>query len=137
LDSVASYHAAADRSWLSGFDTAAPAAGRDAVHRTRDGTELPAAGAGTLATEKFQLPDVLHIPGLVSGTVLVSVQLLARLGYLVMFGAGQCLVMDRSAGKLVGQGRLQQDNGLYCLDFLKIPLDAAATPAEGTDSNIV
>lgn len=56
-----------------------------------------------------------------------------------MFGGGQCLVMDRSAGKLVGQGRLQDDDGLYRLNFLKVPLDAAAAAAaaEGTDSNVV
>jgi hypothetical protein len=77
-----------------------------AAHRTRDGKELPAAGAGTLATEKFRLSGVLYFPGILTGTVLVSVKQLAGSGYLVMFGAGRCVVMDRGGGKLVGEGRL-------------------------------
>jgi hypothetical protein len=86
-----------------------------------------------LATEKFRLSGVLYFPGILTGTVLVSVQQLAGSGYLVMFGAGRCVVMDRGGGKLVGEGRLQEDNGLYRLDFLNIPLDNAAAAAGGTD----
>lgn len=116
LDSGASCHATSDKSLLSNLTAAAP-------------EDLPVAEVGTVASEKFQLPGVLHAPSLAPGTVRVSVQLLAAWGYLVLFGGGGCLVMERSGGKLVGQGRLQEDDGLYRLEFLKIPLDAAPADA--------
>jgi hypothetical protein len=122
LDSVASCHAAADRWCLSDFDAASPGDGA-AVHRTRDGRELPIAGSGSVARGNFQVPGVRYVPGLLAGTILISVPQLAAWGYIVMFGGGKCVVMDRSGGKPVGQGFLQEDDGFYRLQFLKISLD--------------
>jgi hypothetical protein len=122
LDSVASCHATADRRCISGFDAASPGDGA-AVHRTRDGRELPITGSGSVASGNFQVPAVRYVPGLLSGTILISVQQLAAWGYGVMFVGGKCLVKDRKSDKLLGQGFLQEDDGVYRLEFLRIPLD--------------
>lgn len=136
LDSGASHHIASDGSLFHGpLDDAAAAKSHPAAIRGIDGTALPIAGAGTVqVSEKFYLPDVLFVPGLQPGKILVSVAKLTTLGYEVQFGGGQCRVMNRTGDKPVGQGPLQRDDGFYYrLDFLKIPPDDEAA-ADGTDS---
>lgn len=136
LDSGASYHVTSDKWLFRRLDITAAPESRLTTVRRADGALLPVAGTGTVASENFHLPDVLYIPGLMPGKILVSVSQLADLGYYVMFGGGQCRVMDRTGDKLVGQGPLQRDDGFYYrLEFLKIPLEEAA--ADGTDSKVV
>lgn len=85
---------------------------------------MTVAGAGTISCGNFHISNVLYVPGLRGGLNLVSVQQLAE-DYLVMFGGGQCSVKDWSSGKIVGKGRMHEDDGLYHLEFLKIPIDNA------------
>lgn len=126
LDSGAACHVAGDKSLFSpsSFRTVAAA---DACYPARDGRRLAVAGVGTVAWGSFQLSDVLYVPGLLAGVVLVSVPQLAERGYLVAFGGGQCYVQDRSAGKIVGKGRLHGDDALYQLDYLNIPPEPDTT----------
>lgn len=119
LDSGASLHAVGDKSSLSEFTTRVPA-GMTTTYHARDGRKLTVAGVGTISCDNFHLSDVLYVPGLRAGVVLVSVQQLAGRGYLAMFGGGRCSVKDPSSGEIVGKGRLH-DDGLYHLDeFLNI-----------------
>ncbi|RCV39548.1 hypothetical protein SETIT_8G233400v2 [Setaria italica] len=136
LDSGASVHVVGDSSLLSSFRTITAAAA--AAYRARDGRQLVVAGVGTISQGTFQLSDVLHVPGLPVGVVLVSVTQLAERGYLVMFGGGRCHVKDQSTGNMVGNGRLHSQDGLYHLEFLKIPPDTTDTtaPLRSTPSSL-
>ncbi|KAL6653710.1 hypothetical protein ACP70R_008634 [Stipagrostis hirtigluma subsp. patula] len=125
LDTGATNHVTGDKDLFLTFRTGSPE-GDTAVYRAPDGWALPVAGAGTIDCERFQLSGVLYVPQLETRVTLVSVQQLAGCGYLVMFGGGQCYVKDRSSGSLVGKGRLHDDDGLYHLEFLRIPAAAAA-----------
>lgn len=131
LDSGASRHVAGDKSLFSSpVRTIALSDSIAAAYRTRDGRHLAVAGVGTISHQSnFQLPDVLYVPDIRTGVVLVSVPQLAERGYLVMLGAGQCHVKDQSSGKMVGKGRLHDQDGLYHLEFLNIPADTMDSTA--------
>lgn len=116
LDSGAILHAVGGKSSLSEFTAKVPA-GMATTYQARDGRQLTIAGVGTISCDNFHLSDVLYVPGLRAGVVLVSVQQLVGRGYLTMFGGGRCSVKDPSSGEIVGKGRLH-DDGLYHLDFL-------------------
>ncbi|TKW02429.1 hypothetical protein SEVIR_8G243700v4 [Setaria viridis] len=126
LDSGASVHAVGNFSLLSSFRKITAAA---TSYRARDGRQLVVAGTGTISRGSFQLSDVLYVPDLRAGVALVSVLQLAERGYLVMFGGGRCHVKDQSTGNMVGNGRLHSQDGLYHLEFLKIPPDTTDTTA--------
>ncbi|KAL6653711.1 hypothetical protein ACP70R_008635 [Stipagrostis hirtigluma subsp. patula] len=132
MDSAATNHVTSDRVLSSMFRIGAPDGSGAAVYHAPDGRALPVASAGTIDCESFQLSGVLYVPELGTGITMVSVQQLAGRGYLVMFGGGQCYVKDRSSGSLVGKGRFHDDDGLYHLEFLRIP--AAATAVAGAGS---
>ncbi|CAD6252684.1 unnamed protein product [Miscanthus lutarioriparius] len=128
LDSRAACHVASNVSVFSSssssssFTAVAPAASSAAAtYLAHDGTQLTVAGVGTVSCDNFHLTDVLYVPGMRTGVNLVSVQQLAERDYLVMFGGDQCSVRERSSGKIVGKGRMHDDDGLYHLDFLTIP----------------
>lgn len=121
LDSGASMHATGNLGLLSEF-TRAPGSSSAAVYHTRDGKDLRIAGVGTIACDKFHLPHVHYVPELGSRFTLASVQLLAGCDYLVMFCGGWCYVKKRNNGSLVGRGRMHDEDGLYHLEYLRIPL---------------
>lgn len=127
LDSRASRHVAGDKSLFSSpVRTITPSDSIAAAYRARDGRQLAVAGVGTISHHRgFQLQDVLYVPDIRTGVVLVSVPQLAERGYLVMLGGGQCHVKDQSSGKMVGKGRLHDQDGLYHLEFLNIPPNTA------------
>ncbi|PUZ45817.1 hypothetical protein GQ55_8G254600 [Panicum hallii var. hallii] len=128
LDSGAACHVAGDKSLFSPSSFRTVAAAAAACYRARDGRRLAVAGVGTVSWGSFQLPDVLYVPGLLAGVVLVSVPQLAERGYLVAFGGGQCYVQDRNARKTLGKGRLHGDAAaLYHLEYLKIPPEPETT----------
>lgn len=131
LDSGASYHLVGNFSILSSF-TAFAAGAAAPTYLARDGRRLAVAGVGTISWGSFHLSDVLYVPGLPAGVVLVSVTQLAERGYLVMFGGGRCHVKEQITGELVGNGRLHSENGVYQLQFLKIPPDTTDTTAPDT-----
>ncbi|CAM0145548.1 unnamed protein product [Urochloa decumbens] len=87
--------------------------------RTRAGTHLPVAAVGTLATASFRIADVRHVPGL--RRTVVSVRQLTRQGLAVNFGAESCSVKDPTTGTVVGEGRLQEEDGFYHLQYLRVP----------------
>nr|BBF89245.1 hypothetical protein [Oryza barthii]BBF89475.1 hypothetical protein [Oryza glaberrima]BBF89487.1 hypothetical protein [Oryza glaberrima] len=100
------------------------------VYRARNGAKLPVAGVGTIACANFRIPNVSYVPGLRSGSyTIISVQQLAQSGYLVMFCGGCCYVKDHSDGSLVAKGRMHHDDGLYHLDYLRIPDDGVVKSA--------
>lgn len=126
LDSRAACHVASNVSVFSSssftaMTTTLAASSAAATYLAYDGTRLAVAGVGTVSCDNFHLTDVLYVPGMRAGLNLVSVQQLAERDYLVMFGGGQCSVRERSTGKIVGKGRMHDDDGLYHLDFLTIP----------------
>ncbi|OEL27125.1 hypothetical protein BAE44_0011858 [Dichanthelium oligosanthes] len=128
LDSGASCHVAGDGSLFSSPATTITQEGSAAAaaYQACDGRRLAVAGVGTICFKDFHLPNVLYVPDLRTLVIRVSVQQLAEeLDYLVMFGGGQCHVKDRTSGKIVGKGRLHDDDALYHLEFLKIPPDTA------------
>ncbi|KAF8652310.1 hypothetical protein HU200_014326 [Digitaria exilis] len=122
MDSGASCHVTGDKSLFSSpVRPISPAGCMVTAYRARDGRQLPIGGVGPISCNgNFQLPDVMYVPDLRTGVILVSVPQLAELGYLVMFGGGQCHVKDQSSGKMVGNGWLDNQDGLYHLRFLKI-----------------
>ena len=125
LDSGASNHVISDISVLKSvrmFIT--PSAYRV---RTRDGRQLQVAGVGTIHLDSFHISDVLYVPGFRAGVILVSVSKLGERGYVVAFGRGQCHVQDQSTGDVVGKGQLHNQDGLYHLEYLKIPPDTSET----------
>ncbi|CAL4982670.1 unnamed protein product [Urochloa decumbens] len=87
--------------------------------RTRAGTHLPVAAVGTLTTASFRIADVRHVPGL--RCTVVSVRQLTRQGLAVTFGAESCSVKDPATGAVVGEGRLQEEDGFYHLQYLRVP----------------
>ncbi|PUZ45809.1 hypothetical protein GQ55_8G254400 [Panicum hallii var. hallii] len=121
LDSGATNHAVGDISLLSSFRVVTPSGIASAYIRIRDGRQLPVAGVGTICRDGFHLPDVLYVPGFCAGVILVSVSKLSERGYIIMFGRGQCHVQDQSSGDVVGKGQLRGEDGLYHLEYLKIP----------------
>ncbi|CAN6373531.1 unnamed protein product [Urochloa humidicola] len=128
LDSGAACHVAGDKSFFSSplrLATATPA-GSAATYQARDGRQLAVAGFGTIDWGSFHLSDVLYVPDLPAGVMLVSVPKLTQHGYLVGFGAGQCYVQEQGSGKIVGKGRLLEEDALYHLEFLKISSDTSA-----------
>ncbi|CAN6226669.1 unnamed protein product [Urochloa humidicola] len=84
-----------------------------------DGTSMPVCGRGNVVTDAVVLPDVYYVPGLC--TNLVSVGQLAGLDYSVGFGRGNCIVSSPD-GTVVGGAHARGD-GLYEVDFLRVPLD--------------
>ncbi|CAO2150167.1 unnamed protein product [Urochloa humidicola] len=84
-----------------------------------DGTPMPVCGRGNVVTDAVVLPDVYYVPGLC--TNLVSVGQLAGLDYSVGFGRGTCIVSSPD-GTVVGGAHARGD-GLYEVDFLRVPLD--------------
>lgn len=127
LDSGARYHVTGVKTLLSEFTVGTldpDGSATTAFYHARDGRVLPVAGVGTLACDNFHLSNVLFVPGLGTGVTpvagLVSLRQLAERDCLVIFGGGRCYVKDQSSGKLVGQGRLHEDDGLYHLQFLRI-----------------
>ncbi|KAG2559277.1 hypothetical protein PVAP13_8NG312731 [Panicum virgatum] len=129
VDSGASMHVVGDISILTSVRMVTPPSGIDGRKvRMRDGRQLPIAGVGTIDRDAFHLSDVLYVPGFDAGVILVSVSKLGDRGYTVMLGRGQCLVQDPSSGDVVGKGQLHDEDGLYHLEYLKIPPDTS----EGT-----
>ncbi|KAL6907811.1 hypothetical protein ACP4OV_001981 [Aristida adscensionis] len=92
--------------------------GGAAALRASLGEAVPALAVGRIDTPRFAVPDVYHVPRLGRGQTLISVSYLARRGLVVAFG-DSCSVRERSTGHVVGEGRME--NGLYCLDYLKLP----------------
>ncbi|CAL4982668.1 unnamed protein product [Urochloa decumbens] len=130
LDSGATHHVAGDMSlFLSPIRTLTPAGSAAATHRARDGRRLAVVGVGTISSDGFHLSDVLCVPELPTGVILVSVPRLAERGYLVTFGGGQCCVQDQSSGEILGKGRLHGDDALYHLEYLNIPSDKTDSTA--------
>lgn len=125
LDSGAACHVVSDVSLFSSSFPVATPAGSAAAYQAHDGSAHTVAGVGTISCQNFRIPDVLCVPDLRTGLNRVSVQQLAERDYLVMFGSGQCSVIEQSSGKIVGKGQLHGDDGLYHLEFLKIPPDNA------------
>jgi hypothetical protein len=123
LDSGATSHVVGDVSLLSpsfrSRTTATPAGTAAAPYQAHDGRVLTVAGVGTISWGNFHIPNVLWVPDLRTELNLVSVQQLAECDYLVMFGGGQCSVMERASGKIVGKGTLHADDG--SCKFLHIP----------------
>ncbi|KAK8448198.1 hypothetical protein SEVIR_8G243100v4 [Setaria viridis] len=70
------------------------------------------------------LPDVRYVPGL--GVNVVSVALLDAMDYDVLFSMHGCLVKERLGGEVVGKATLL--DGLYMVDYLRIPLDRSCLP---------
>ncbi|CAN6226675.1 unnamed protein product [Urochloa humidicola] len=142
LDSGAPSHVTGDKHpFLStAFAPAVAPAGSSAAaaaYEARDGRVLTVAGVGTVTCDNFHVSNVLYVPGLQTGVILVSVQQLAERDYLVMFGSGRCFVRDRSSGKIIGKGRLHDDDGLYHLEFLKILPDATDATSQHSPTLLV
>ncbi|CAO1940385.1 unnamed protein product [Urochloa humidicola] len=130
LDSGATHHVAGDMSlFTSPIRTLNPAGSAAAIYQARDGRLLAVIGVGTVSLDGFHLTDVLCVPELPAGVILVSVPRLAERGYLVAFGSGQCYVQDQSSGEILGKGRLHGDDALYHLEYLKIPSDKTDSTA--------
>lgn len=124
LDSGANMHATPSSGLFSTVHI--DDSGTGLLHHARNGSDLHIAAIGTISCGKFHLPDVRYVPDLGSAgssttTVVVSVQQLAGSGYLIMFGGGCCYVKGRSDGSLVGRGHMHDDDGLYHLEYLRIP----------------
>jgi hypothetical protein len=102
------------------------------TYEAHDGRVLSVASVDTVSCENFRIPNARCVPDLCTGLNLVSVQQLAECGYLVVFGSGQCSVMEQSSGKIVGKGRLHADDGLYHLEFLDTPHDKACEDSTPT-----
>ncbi|CAD6255767.1 unnamed protein product [Miscanthus lutarioriparius] len=127
LDSRATSHVVGDVSLFSpSFRSRTPtttAGSPAAAYQAHDGRVLTVAGVGTVSCDNHRVAYARCVPDLCTGLNLVSVQQLADCGYLVMFGGGQCSVMEQSSGKITGKGRLHADDSLYHLEFLDIPHD--------------
>ncbi|CAN6226662.1 unnamed protein product [Urochloa humidicola] len=117
LDSGATVSATGSAACLS--DLRAPTEQEEEAFPTRAGGNLPVAGVGTLTTPRFSIPEVRHVPGL--GRTLVSVRQLTRRGLAVTFGAESCSVKDPATGAVIGEGRLQEEDGFYHLQYLRVP----------------
>lgn len=129
LDSGVAFHATSNLEIFSPDVDDRGAAGDCAPFHRRDGTVLRVAGVGTVEScdKNFRLPGVRYVPQLGPGVTLVSVQQLAASGFLLMFCGAFCYVTDvDNGGRIVGKGRLSEDNGFYHLDFLRVPECAAA-----------
>lgn len=121
LDSGATVHATSDRGLLHGSRDLGPG---DAPSLTRrDGEILWAILVGLVQLgTSFYLAEVHYFPGLPPASTLVSVHQLTRRGFSVMFCGADCFVRDRSTGAVVGKGQLQDEDGFYHLDYLRIPI---------------
>ncbi|CAO2142776.1 unnamed protein product [Urochloa humidicola] len=119
LDSGATVSATGSAACLS--DLRAPTGEEEAAFRTRAGADLPIAAVGTLTTPRFSIPEVRHVPDLGHGRTLVSVRQLAHRGLSVTFGDESCSVKDPATGAVVGEGRLQEEDGFYHLQYLRVP----------------
>ena len=91
---------------------------------TVDGTHMPLVGVGSVVRPHLSLLNVYLISKLKLNLVSVG-QICDSGDYLVMFSGFFCCVQDLQSQKLIGTGR--RENGLYILDELKVPVDAAAT----------
>ncbi|KAL6654277.1 hypothetical protein ACP70R_007742 [Stipagrostis hirtigluma subsp. patula] len=89
--------------------------------RTRLGEVLRAVAVGGVNTRRFVIPDVYHVPELGRRRTLISVRQLARRGLAVSFGCDSCSIKEQSTGAVVGEGRLREEDGLYYLDYLRVP----------------
>ncbi|KQJ87243.1 uncharacterized protein LOC104584435 [Brachypodium distachyon] len=118
LDSVAAAHATGSADLLTANPPPDPSSAN--FHR-RDGKALPGTAVGIISTPRFALQGVLLVPDLGPESVIVSVRQLARRGLAVTFGGEACSVKERGTGVVVGEGRIQEEDGLYHLDFLRIP----------------
>ncbi|CAN6363692.1 unnamed protein product [Urochloa humidicola] len=116
LDSGAAASATGTADHLSGLR--APT-GEEEAFRTRAGADLAVAAVGTLTTPRFSIPEVRHVLGL--GRTVVSVRQLTRRGLAVTFGAESCSVKVPATGDVVGEGRLQEEDGFYHLQYLRVP----------------
>ncbi|CAN6226682.1 unnamed protein product [Urochloa humidicola] len=112
---AAPHHATGNRDLLSGFITEH----HDQFIHAVDGVPMPVLARGAVVTDAVVLPDVWFVPGLKAN--MVSVSQLAELDYSVGFGCGECCIKSASGGTTVGKAHLRED-GLYVLDFLKVPL---------------
>ncbi|CAO2145094.1 unnamed protein product [Urochloa humidicola] len=117
LDSGAAASATGITACLS--DLRPPTGEEEAAFRTRAGGDLPVAAVGTLTTPGFRIPDVRHVLDL--RRTVVSVRQLTRRGLAVTFGAESCSVKDPATGVVVGEGRLQEEDGFYHLQYLRVP----------------
>ncbi|CAN6363707.1 unnamed protein product [Urochloa humidicola] len=119
LDSGAAVHATASSELIT--DPSPPPQGGVRVFRTRTGKDLALTAVGSIATPRFAVPDVHHVPGIGHGRTLISVRQLARRGLAVTFGGESCIVKEQSTGAVVGEGRLREEDGFYYLDHLRVP----------------
>uniref|UniRef100_A0A0A9HLW7 Uncharacterized protein n=1 Tax=Arundo donax TaxID=35708 RepID=A0A0A9HLW7_ARUDO len=116
LDSGAAVHATGSADLLS--ERRAPGEG---AFRTRAGKDLDVVAVGSVITPRFVVPEVRHVPVLGQGCTLISVRQLARRGLAVTFGSEFCDIRERSTGAVVGEGRLREEDGLYFMDYLRVP----------------
>ena len=82
-------------------------------------------GFGSITRPSLTLPDVRYVPGLKVNAV--SIGQLSAMDYDVLFiKNGGCVVKERLGGEVVGEATLL--NGLYMVDYLRIPLDRICLP---------
>jgi len=82
-------------------------------------------GFGSITRPSLPLPDVRYVPGLKVNAV--SIGQLSAMDYDVLFiKNGGCVVKERLGGEVVGEATLL--NGLYMVDYLRIPLDRICLP---------
>ncbi|XP_052135998.1 uncharacterized protein LOC127754488 isoform X2 [Oryza glaberrima] len=87
---------------------------------TAGGTGMMVHGIGAVNTERVVIPDVWYVPGINAN--FVSVGQLAQLDLSTEFRRGVCSVTRGSDGSVVGKG-YQGSNGLYEVEFIKVPLN--------------
>jgi hypothetical protein len=115
--SAAPHHATGNRALLSDFTPEHS----DIFLMGGDAGAMPmqVIGRGVVIMENMLLPDVWYVPGLAAN--LVSVSQLAELDYSVAFGRSKCYIRSTASGAVVGTAHAGED-GLYALDFLRVPL---------------
>uniref|UniRef100_A0A0D9ZEC0 Retrovirus-related Pol polyprotein from transposon TNT 1-94-like beta-barrel domain-containing protein n=1 Tax=Oryza glumipatula TaxID=40148 RepID=A0A0D9ZEC0_9ORYZ len=85
---------------------------------TAGGAGMMVHGVGAVNTERVVIPDVWYVPGINAN--FVSVGQLAQLDFSTEFRRGVCSIIRGSDGSVVGKG-YQGSNGLYELEFIKVP----------------
>ncbi|KAJ9566608.1 hypothetical protein OSB04_002574 [Centaurea solstitialis] len=70
---------------------------------TTDLTPKPVLFSGNFSNDMIQLPNVLHVPGLVIG--LVSLTQLQEMGLLISFDFSGCVIQDPKTKQILGKGR--------------------------------
>lgn len=86
--------------------------------------EMKIVGRGCISRRGLTLPEVRYVPGL--DVNVISVALLDAMDYDVLFSMRECLVKERLGGEVVGKATLL--DGLYMVDYLRIPLDRSCLP---------